>query len=173
MNKILYEASYIGNARGFANNVMVVSMLIFFFIMLSYAAKKNKKKKNENSTNTGKEYFIYMAHYVWYSFFAVIFGIAALTTVMGLLLGYHQVILGYKRGEYRKVEGIVEDYMDQKDGCTFTVDGIEFEINTASLTWGYLYWHGKNVITGDGQHLKIRYIPRSNSIVYIEEIVET
>lgn len=172
MNKILYEASYIGSSKGFANNVIVVSALVFSFIVSIFAAKKARTKKNENSSNTRKEYFTYTVHYYWYSFFAVIFGIEALITVMGLLLGYHQVVLGYKRGEYREVKGIVEEYTDEKDGYTFTVDGIEFEVNNSSLTWGYLYWHGKNVITGDGQRLKIRYMPVTNSIVYIEEIAE-
>ncbi len=172
MNRVLYEASYIGSSKAFFNSAIVVIMLISFLIGLIYSAKKARRKKNENGAKTGKEYFVYMVHYVGYSVFAVIFGITALTTVTGLLLGYHQVILGYKRGEYREAEGIVEDYMDQKDGYTFTVEGIEFEIFEPRLSWGYNYWHGKDVITGNGQHLRIRYIPGSNSIVYIEEIAE-
>ena len=91
-------------------------------------------------------------------------------STIGEIWAYKEIILGYKKGEYREVEGIVEDYRESKVD-RFTVNGVEFEIPLYSLTWGYTYWHDENVITGDGQHLRIRYMP-PNFIVYIEEIVD-
>ncbi len=68
MNKILYEASYIGNARGFANNVMVASGLIFFFIMCIYAAKKTRKKRMKIAPIRGKSIL-----YIWHIMFGIPF----------------------------------------------------------------------------------------------------
>ena len=81
-------------------------------------------------------------------------------------MGYREDILGYKWGQYREVEGIVEDYSGSKVQ-TFTVNGVEFEISEYNATWGYSYWKGKNVITGDGQHLKIDIYPVSQTILFI------
>ena len=104
-----------------------------------------------------------------------ILGLSELLDVSNLVSKYGEIVLGYKRGEYREVEGIVEDYTDYKNNDTFTVNGVNFQISSVFYTWEYTYWKRKNVITGDGQHLKIRYIPSSygsNSIVYIEEIAD-
>ena len=102
-----------------------------------------------------------------------ILGLSELLDVSNLVSKYGEIVLGYKRGEYREVEGIVEDYTDYKNNDTFTVNGVNFQISSVFYTWEYTYWKGKNVITGDGQHLKIRYIPSSygsNSIAFYLEI---
>lgn len=70
------------------------------------------------------------------------------------------------------MEGIVEDYEEGIKGDeSFTINGVEFEVRRHAAAWGYtLFFTKDSVITGNGQHLRIRYIPTSNSIVYIEEI---
>ena len=167
---ILYEASYIGSSKVFLNNVMVVGEMAFAFLLCFFRAKKAKMLIEKNVSNVRKDYFTHKIHYIVFSIFAVFFGIVLLILVLGMILGYNNVILRYKRGEYREVEGIVEDYRDSKVD-RFTVNGVEFEISEYNATWGYSYWHNENVVEGDGQHLKIRYLP-PNRIVYIEEIAD-
>ncbi len=169
MNKILYEASYIGSSRGFFTIVITTIGLILGFIGLIYIMKREKRLY---STSMTRERFAHMMSYIFFSIVAVIWGVFTLIMIMGLIVEYGQVILGYKGGEYREVEGKVENYIEHSNRYTFSVKEIEFKISGRYITWGYTYWHGKNVITGNGQHLRIRYIPGSNSIVYIEEIAE-
>lgn len=58
----------------------------------------------------------------------VVFGIVGLLVIIGTIKSWDEDILVYKKGKYREVEGIVEDYTDTKNGYTFTVDGVEFEV---------------------------------------------
>lgn len=176
MNKILYEASYIGNSKSFYSSVVSVIEsigILIVIIVIIYTLKKERDVEEEYRGNKDKEYFLYVFKYIFLSIFALIWGLGTLLELGGSILGYDEVILGYKRGKYREVEGFVEDYTDAKTH-TFTVGGVEFTVSAYISTWGYTYWKSdQNVITGDGQHLRIRYIPRSsgsNTIVYIEEI---
>ncbi len=173
MNKILYEASYIGSPKSLFDQLSSVITTIVLLILVLFMIKKARKEKETYSSNAGKEYFLYRFKYIFLSIFALILGLSGFVEVCGTISTYNEVILGYKRGEYREVEGIVEDYPPSGAKVqTFTVNGVEFQISEHRVTWGYTYWHGKNVITGNGQHLRIRYIPGSNSIVYIEELAE-
>ncbi len=174
MNKILYEASYIGNPKSFLNYIVSVIESIVILIFVIYMIKQEKSVKEEYSGNKGKDYLLYKFKYNFLIVCAFIWGVISWFESGAAIMGYREVVLGYKRGEYREVEGIVEDYTDSKMH-TFTVNGVEFMVSEFVSTWGYTYRRNENVITGDGQHLKIRYIPGSsgsNSIVYIEEIVD-
>ena len=111
---------------------------------------------------------------------------AAVVTV--LLLGgvflwyearlYRATVGAYRRGEYRTVEGCVEDFhpMPETGGDreSFTVDGVAFEYSDYELQFGYHNARSLGgVITGDGQHLKIGYVQlrwQGSVIVYIEEL---
>lgn len=169
MNKILYEASYVGSSKGFFNIVMVIIMLTLVCLSLVYKIRKLKK---EHSENEEKGNFIYKGECALDYIGLTVFGTAGLIIIVIAIVVYGKVILGYKwRGEYREVEGVVEEYKDKPNFITFTINGVKFNISGHNLTWGYTYWQGENVITGDGQHLKIRYIP-PNAIVYIEEIAD-
>lgn len=176
MNQVLYEASYIGNPKSFFGNIMdgMTSITILIVIIVTiYALKKERRVEEEYSGNKSKGYSLYVLKFFFLSLGAFIWGVYSLFAVGGTIWLYNKDILGYKRGEYREVEGFVEDYTDAKTH-TFTVNGVEFKVSAYIKTWGYTYWKSdQNVITGDGQHLKIRYIPYSsgsNTIVYIEEI---
>ena len=168
MNKILYEASYIGNPKSFSffiEDVIEAIMLLILVIVAIYTLKKERGVKEEYCEYALKHFFL--------TVFALFGGVFGLLYLVETILGYNEDILGYKRGEYREVEGFVEDYTDSKTH-TFTVNGVEFKVSAYVQTWGYTYVKSdQNVITGDGQHLRIRYIPHSsgsNTIVYIEEI---
>lgn len=163
MNKILYETSYIGNTKCFLNHLYDISCFAWVFIGSIYLIKKKRLKEEHNS------------QYVIYVIVLFILGLSELLDVSNLVSKYGEIVLEYKGGRYWEVEGIVEDYTDYKNNDTFTVNGVDFEISSVFYTWEYTYRPNENVITGDGQHLKIRYIPGSsgsNRIVYIEEIAD-
>lgn len=173
MNKILYETSFIGNPKSFSTHIIDIIQAVGSLILIIYIIKKERSKKEEYSQDNG-QYFLYMFKSAFLFVFALIWGVLSCLGVIGTIAGYREVVLGYKRGEYQEVEGIVENYTDSKTH-TFTVNGVEFKVSEFVSTWGYTYRHNENVITGDGQHLKIRYIPGSsgsNRIVYIEEIAD-
>ena len=88
---------------------------------------------------------------------------------------YDATVGSYRRGEYKTVEGYVEDFEVHNDRCeTFSVNGVDFEYGYAEARFGYHKSSRKGgVITGNGQHLKIGYTEYSrlgNVIVYIEEL---
>ncbi len=177
MNRILYETSYIGNPKCFAGHLVDVIEIIGVLIIIICWFKQKKGEKEEYSESSGKEYFFYQIKSIGIFIFIFIWWIISLLDIDAFISGYRESVLGYMKGEYREIKGIVEDYTDTKNGYTFTIDGIEFEVSTIvhAYDWGYTYGRNKNVITGDGQFLKIKYIPSSfgsNSIVYIEEIVD-
>lgn len=164
MNRILYEASYIGNSKIFFQNVGVITVLFLGWICFPYIVERRQRKCEK------KNDFEYILKNVLNFCFRIVFGISCVIMTIGMILAYNSAILGYKSGKYYEVEGKVENYTELKDGIKFTIDKIEFKVNKPEIDWGYNYWGNQCVITGDGQHLKIRYIPRSKSIVYIEEI---
>lgn len=175
MNKILYESSYIGNPKCFISHLFDVIEVIGLLIFIIYWFKKRKDEKEEYSESRGKECFFYQTKSIGISVFILIWWIISLLNVSGFISGYRKIVLGYKKGEYCEIRGIVKDYTDTRNGYTFAIDGVEFEVSTIvhAFDWGYTYGRNKNVITGDGQYLKIRYIPDSlNRIVYIEEIAD-
>lgn len=159
MDEVLFEVSYIGSPRGFLHTVM-------FFGGMSILLVSNYRKRH--MTNTKKEYILYKIKIIGTIFFSILY----LVMIFGLILTYCQIILVYKMGGYCEVEGVVENYTKYLRTETFTVDTVEFETGEAEATWGYVWQNGESVITGNGQHLRIRYIPTANTIVYIEEIAE-
>lgn len=154
MSRVLFEVSYIGCPRSFLIIVWVCA--VWFFVSVG-SIHDIKKAKRENSMCAG-----YGG--------VVLAGIVGFSLIVGVVVPYGRDILGYKwQGKYREVEGIVEDYTDTKNGYTFTIDGVEFEVSVAVLTWGYTYTGKRNVITENGQQLRIRYTSPT-TILYIEEI---
>lgn len=93
-------------------------------------------------------------------------------------LEYRATVGAYRRGEYRTVEGYVEDFHPMPetghDTESFTLGGVEFAYSDYQSQFGYHNARSLGgVITGDGQHLKIGYTQvygLGNVIVYIEEL---
>lgn len=168
MNKILYEASYAGSPKIFFENAFIVLWGIF---IVGGSARRLKKKQDKMTEEVD---FLHKSSIIMENIVIAVLGLALLMETIIIVKRYNEVILGYKRGEYFEVEGIVEDYADHPHAYTFRVNGIKFEVyDSTHIGWGYNYHALKeDVITGDGQHLKIRYIPGSSGIVYIEEIAD-
>lgn len=93
---------------------------------------------------------------------------------------YQNIVVAYQEGQYMTVEGYVEDFVPMPaEGHaheTFQINGIPFDYSDNSALQGYnnTKVHG-GVISGNGQHLKIRYIYYEpwdcNVIVCIEETI--
>lgn len=102
---------------------------------------------------------------------SIFWGMVLIWMLYILVTGYSEIILGYKSGNYREVEGSVEDYTKVREGEKFTINGVEFWVSHG-ITWGYtLSFTKDSVITGNGQHLRIRYLPGNHTIVYIEQMI--
>ncbi|GEM_PF-153733 len=95
---------------------------------------------------------------------------------------YKKLSAAYKSGSYETTEGYVENFdpmpVQGHKYESFTVGGIDFYYSDYEIIQGYHNSKAKGgVITGNGQHLKIGYVPYTDSnsrdqniIIYIEEI---
>ena len=93
---------------------------------------------------------------------------------------HKNIITAYRNGQYETAEGYVENFTPQPihGHATehFEIDGVQFVYSEHESLQGYnaTYYKG-GVVRGDGQQLRIRYIPYEpwdrNVIVQIEEIV--
>lgn len=157
MDKVLFEVSYIGSTNGFLAIIMVITL---WSIVWLYLIKRKFTAETKFGYETDRVPSIF-----W--------GIVLLWMLENFIMGYLEIVPKYKSGNYCEVEGIVEDYVKDKGDESFTINGMEFEVRNYTATWGYtLIFTKDSVITGNGQHLRIRYIPATNSIVYIEELIE-
>ena len=114
----------------------------------------------------------------------LVFQIVALVMLVVFLLTMGSSILLYaacrrlwKNGEVSEVTGYVENFHPMPatghDMESFEIDGISFSYSNFVLQTGYhcaASWGG--VVTRNGQHLKVQYIPveEEKIIVYIAEL---
>lgn len=162
MGKVLYEASY-----HFEDFLLIpVFMLIFSFffpkIVVSFWARQGK----DVNRNFLKYFFrIFRAFLIFMICISIIIEIGS----------YKTVIAPYKNGDYKTVEGYVENYSPGGRDESFTINGVEFSYSNAIIEQGYRNTASYGgVITHNGQHLKLGYVtkesPTENIIVYIEEL---
>ena len=96
---------------------------------------------------------------------------------VGYALEYKQYNDCLKNGQYEIVEGTVEEFTalnnNEQREVHFVIDDVYFEYNNFEITNGYHSTSkNENIIKGNAQNLKIKYIDneRRNIILYIEEI---
>lgn len=163
MSQILFEVNWIGSLRSFFSEMV---LCILFSVAL--VCQIRKRNKLDRSKTKGQIKYVTQTAYI------ISWGIITVLLIVGTLNGYFDIIVAYKSGNYCEVEGMVEDFRIA-DGCYdlyFTVNDIRFSPGQTA-SWGYtLLMTNKSVIQGNGQRLKIRYIPygRDNTIVYIEQL---
>lgn len=161
MGKVLFEVSYIGNPQIF----FVITSIILGIILLLIDMKRKEKKYNANA----EECVGYKVDRIGSIIFLVFFSIL----LIALGITYDSVVLEYKRGNFCEVEGRVEEFLKKSHDEEFIINDVEFQYGI-DLMWGYTLTFRKSVIIGNGQYLRIRYIPSgdNNEIVYIEEIMK-
>lgn len=162
MNRVLFEVSHIGSLYGCFNIILAFCIDFFLYFRFREIARTDKRKQGRKLAGViTKVVIVFMVVYV------IIF-----------LKGYIDIVVQYRNGHYIEIEGVIEDYssnLGNRRGKveSFTLDGVRFECSDGP-TWGYCpnRMNG-GVIRGNGQHLRIRYIPRGreNVIVYIEQLL--
>lgn len=163
MNQILFEVNWIGSLRSFFSEMVLC--ILFIVALVCQIRARNKLDRSETKGQI---------RYVTQTASIISWGIITVLLIAGSWNGYFDIIVAYKLGNYREVEGMVEDFRIA-DGCYdlyFTVNDITFSPGQTA-SWGYtLLMTNKSVIQGNGQRLKIRYIPYGgdNTIVYIEQL---
>ena len=157
MNRILYEVSFMGNIQSWLGIIWSIVILI---VWLAIQTKNGKIEKNGRIAIT-----------------LIMIAVMAIYTI-AVVVGYVGKLIPYKNGRYIEIKGVVEGYSSNFGSTrgsieSFTLNGVKFECSDGAI-WGYCP-NRKNggVIAGNGQHLRIRYIPdtQGNKIVYIEQMM--
>lgn len=169
MNNVLYEVS-----PSFSLEFLIIPAILLIFVCLFPLILK--KTAEEKGTPIPKEGLIFIRVFCLCGALFVFF-LSAVAFIFQFNM-YNKIVGAYNRGEYRTVEGYVENFHPMRKSYeTFDINGVEFSYSDYNLHKGYnnTKSHG-GVITGDGQHLKIRYVyfneTSGNIILYIEEIPE-
>lgn len=157
MNKILYEVNFTGNIQSWLGMIWGIIILV---VWVATQRKNGRIKEGDRIAIT-----------------IIIIVVIAINSI-GVVVGCVGTLIPYKNGHYVEIEGVVQDYYSNLGSTrgtieSFTLDGVKFECSDGNI-WGYAP-NRKNggVIFGNGQHLRIRYIPKSseNTIVYIEQMM--
>lgn len=160
MHRVLFEVNYIGSIHGFVNIIVAFGICLLLYFRAKTEAKTGRTELERNMLRISA-------------------GIALFVAILFIIITikrYADIILQYKNGHYVEIEGVVEDYiLNRARGPveTFTVDGVKF-VCSDGASWGYRpNRNGGNAITGNGQYVRIRYIPgkQENTIVYIAQLL--
>jgi len=167
MDKILYEVTYrVDYELAIPFIILLVSSCIFIGEIKAIRFEKTTK-------GHGVKLFIGSC--------GILVGLFACGVVVTSQIDmYQNIVVAYEDEQYKTVEGYVEDFVPMPaEGHaheTFQINGIEFDYSDNTALQGYNNTRVfGGVVTGNGQHLKVRYIYYEpwdcNVIVYIEETV--
>ncbi len=155
MHRALFEIGYFGSVYGLFH----IFCGLCAFLFLCFCTKKiaNTDEREENRVIAGTVTKAVMVFMILYLLF--------------LVKSYINVVIPYQTGNYIQIEGVVRKYSNIKGTERFSLKGVEFECSS-DMPWGYFQHGDKSILSGNGQYLRIRYIPgrRRNTIVYIEQL---
>ena len=166
MHKVLYEITY----------RMDWKVLIPFAVLLGFLCfliPKIRKIRREKSFKGHKADIFFCSIGVLVSLTVCSISVASQIDM------YQDIVAAYEDGRYQTVEGYVEDFIPMPpEGHaheSFQINGVCFDYSENTALQGYNKTkENGGVISGNGQHLKIRYIYYkpwdTNVIVYIEEL---
>lgn len=159
MDRVLFETSYIGSVVGILHIIFVFGLFFFSYFQLKKIADTDERERDRKMTKR-----MIKAAKAFIAIYAII-----------LVKDYIDVVVQYKIGNYMEIEGAVYSYSFTPDKRGpiehFWVEGKRFECPESS--WGYYPTANNKAVVGNGQHLRIRYIPdeHGNVIVYIEQMM--
>lgn len=169
MGNVLFEVSFEFHF-GF---LIPIFILIFIGVLLIKSRKYYLENKSRETA-------------IAYRIIKIVCGcVAGFVTMLSIILivsqvhMYNKIVVAYKEGNYKTVEGYVENFdpkpLGGKGDETFEIDGVKFAYSDTNAYPGYNAIYNKDgVITENGQHLKIGYIyldeTYGNIIVYIEQL---
>lgn len=186
MENVLYELHY--EFSTFMICAFLILTAFFVFILCWFHRKDSKAGKEYGSVQLfrGKKLTINQEK-KFIAVFLIVMLLIAGVLVFANWKTYDSLNEKYEAGKYEEVYGCVEAFVGgikfgrgKESRDFFNINGIEFSINPNSLLpAGYTKIRDNGgVITGDGQHLHIKYINRyvgnvvERYIVYIAEIEE-
>lgn len=158
MNKVLFEVNWFGNLYGTGSILMGLCIGVIFLWGTIFNWKRVKKEDAIKPIKALSKIMVIFA------------AVIMILVIVGISVDYVNIVVSYRNGNFIEIEGVVEDYAISHKQETFILDGVEFSYGKGNL-WGYCqHREDGGVIVGNGQHLKIRYIPYkgANVIVYIE-----
>lgn len=164
MSNVLYEATF-----KFDLVLLIPVVMMIFILFFPKILKATSKEKYTRISYKVVKIFCACA----FSFVFILSAIAGLSQIYM----YKNVVGAYKSGDYKIVEGYVENFIpmpyEGHSDESFEINGVKFAYSDYAIQSGYnnAKSHG-GVIEGDGQHLKIGYVFHNNQniIVYIEQL---
>ena len=168
MSNVLYEVSF-NPDMGWLIEIAWPFVLLFCAAFAPYGYMLSGKKLNASAAKG-----------------ISIFGVTFLSVIIIIVGCGHfnmvkNTVWAYNEGCYELVEGYVENFdpmpYEGHDFESFEIDGVKFFYSDYNVTVGYnkTKSHG-GVISGNGQHLRIKYIyldeSYGNVIMYIEQLQE-
>ena len=165
MKNVLYEISVSNLFNGIKYDVIFI-MIILTIVLVSALKNKYNLKEKKNI------------------FALAIICLLFLSTIATITRQYKEYDLlkeAYETNSCLYVEGVIYDFRGHPDTAQwyeeFWVDGVFFSYTPYEQTQGYYHPRGKKgVLTGNGQKVKIGYVPIEvarevkNKIVYIEQL---
>ena len=169
MSHVLYETNY-----QLPSNASIPFLV--FFVFLSFFLKEIKASRAEKAGCAAKSGTNHRFQIGFLSFSLPIIIFVCIFFVCRQADFYKTVTLPYREGQYETVEGYVENFDPMPYGGhdteSFDIDGVHFEYSVGGAY--SCYNSSVGVITGNGQHLRIRYIyygpENMRCILYIEEL---
>ena len=151
--------------------ITIVCIVCFIHPEIFYNTKAINTKDDKNKETAKLVVRVFLGSCICFT------GLVTVIISVSQYIEYKNVTVEYKNGKYNTISGYVENFDPMPPHGhkeeTFTINGVGFAYSDYSTIQGYNNAKSKGgVITGNGQHLKIRYINYndSNRIMYIEEL---
>lgn len=164
MNRVLYEAQL-----HYGYTLLLLPLFMVWIPIFAYLCKKDCEKKGFVINKK-----VYYALFMWMELFLLAIGVIAAVSQIKM---YQAVVGAYKSGDYRMIEGYVENFVPYSRSPyhpeSFELAGVQFEYSLPVVMPGY---HDAppqgDIIKRNGQHLRIGYVnyQDDNIIVYIENL---
>ena len=168
MGVVLYEIGVSSLIKGIRSDI-ILALFVLIGTLVSYWRFRRDydlKEKGKNKITSIGGCLIFLI---------------IVSTIIGQYKEYDLLKEAYKTNSCLYVEGVIYDFRGHPDTAQwyeeFWVDGVFFSYTPYEQTQGYYHPRGKKgVLTGNGQKVKIGYVPIEvarevkNKIVYIEQL---
>jgi heme/copper-type cytochrome/quinol oxidase subunit 2 len=143
--------------------ILVISLLLIVFLIISYLKNRRLEGKKISVYGVRKKEKAVLAIPIFLIGFILV-------AAIGLLIEFVNLKKIYSDGDYKTVEGFVEDfnYRYYKEGLIieeFRVKKIFFSYDSGEQTYGFNHVREKGGPIRDGQYLRISYLPEKDNLI--------